>query len=141
MTDKNPIGEELNSSLNPKELLYSLIGRIGIIDERLEEIEEEIGERKEIGEKIMRKKQKKKSEYRGCLSSPRKLKEKAKGDSFHQQQADMREKIDHLDREINAQMENQWKDVQKLTKERRELKEKKEELKRRKLAVAKALGI
>ena len=37
-------------------------------------------------------------------------------------------------------MEKQWRDVQKLTEEKRELKEKREELRRRKMAASRALG-
>ena len=140
MVEENELEDKLEDSLSPKELLYSLHSRIKIIEDRLEEIEEEIKKRKEIGEKIMRKKKDKKSEYMSYLTKPHQIKKKVKGSNFDEQRATVQEKIDKLDREINEEMESQWRDIQKLTEERRDLKEKKEELKRRKMAASRALG-
>jgi chromosome segregation ATPase len=140
MGKEDELQDMLEDYLSPKELLYSLHSRIKIIEDRLEEIDEEIEKRKEIGERIMRNKQDKKSEYMSYLTKPHKIKKKVKGNDFDEQRASVQEKIDQLDHEINEEMESQWRDMQKLTEEKRDLKEKKEELKRRKMAASRALG-
>lgn len=140
MVEENELEDKLEDYLSPKELLYSLHSRIKIIEDRLEEIEEEVEKRKEIGEKIMRNKQDKKWEYMSYLTKPHKIKKKVKGSNLDEQRATVQEKIDQLDHEINEEMESQWRNIQKLTEEKRDLKEKKEELKRRKMAASRALG-
>jgi len=140
MVKEDKLEDKLEDSLSPKELLYSLHSRIKIIEDRLEEIDEEIEKRKKIGEKIMQSKQDKKSEYMSYLTKPHQIKQKVKGSDFDEQRATVQEKIDQLDHEINKEMESQWRDIQKLTEEKRDLKEKREELKRRKMAASRALG-
>lgn len=132
--------DDYEPKISPDFLLQSLNRRLEIVDQRLAEIEGDIEDRKEIGEKIMRQKQDKKEKYRSCLTNKWKLRKNVEGDDLYERKANMRSKIDDLDQEINREMTKQWKDIQKLTKERRELKEKREELKRRKSAAKKALG-
>lgn len=103
----------------PKRFLFrSLASRLRIVEERLQEIEEEIEERERIGNA---------------------LRSAVEGGTFYERRAKVLKKMERIDGEINQEMEQQWRDIQWLTRERRELKEKREELLARKRSVGELL--
>jgi chromosome segregation ATPase len=121
----NAIGSS-NKDLSEDPLIESLSNRIKIIEDRLEEIAEEIEERKRIGEAVMRKLEDYKKESMGYLNDEDALRSRVEGKDFYERRANMLKRIEGIDQQINKEMSQLWRDIQDLTEERRELRERRE---------------
>jgi len=121
----NAIGSS-DKDLSEDPLIESLSNRINIIEDRLEEIAEEIEERKRIGEAVMRKLEDYKKESMGYLNDEDALRSRVEGKDFYERRANMLKRIEGIDQQINKEMSQLWRDIQDLTEERRELRERRE---------------
>ncbi len=109
-------------------LRHSLQRRLAILEDRLAEIEADIQERKRISEAIMERLQTRKRRYMGMLNDRDALRSHVAGEGFYERRAKLLRRIEEIDERINREMEGQWRDIQQLTRERRELRERREEL-------------